>query len=219
MKYKRVMIFFALFLMLVSVSAIAGEDSDRTFSAVGDSVGYSRDILGIARVTPEANLQVMQFEVENHNNPVQYNVTLSPDQYDELKSAKDNGEIKEIQIRTNHPVAVKTAVFEDYTREVCSQDYYDDEAFERDLTGLEEKIFDSNIDINVTDHVTSNGAEYKRITLYKTGYIVKYFDETDENITAHVVVNNMQADGKDWVYFTAQSLGMDGVVASSHIEI
>lgn len=219
MKYKGIMIFLAVFLMLVSVSAIASADSDRTFTAVGDSVGYSRDILSIARITPEANIQVMQFEVENQNNPVQYNVTISQDQYDELKSAKDKSEIKEIQIKTNQPVAVKTAVIENYTKEVCSQDYYDDETFERDLTSLEQKIFDSNIDINVTDHVTSNGAEYKRITLYKTYYLVKSFEDTNEYITAHVVVNDMQADGKDWVFFHAPSLGMDGVMASSHIEI
>ena len=219
MRYMRIMILVAVFLIAVSVSAIASADGDVTFTAVGDSIGYSKDILSHSRITPDANEELMGFEVQNHNNPVRYNVALSKDQYSELKSAKDNGEIKELQIRTNQPVVIENPVIENYTKMVCFQDYYDEDAFERDLSSLEENVFDSSIDINVTDHVTSNGAEYKRITLYKTYYVVKSFEESHEYITAHVVVNNMQADGKDWVFFHAPGLGMDGVVASSHIEI
>ena len=220
MRHRNVIILLVVLLAVASLSATAATDNCRTFSAVGDSVAYSSDSLYHARLTRDANMDLMQFKVENHNNPVKYNVTLSESQYNQLKAAKEKGEIKELIIRTNQPIEVKVPVIENCTKKVCSQDYYDEASFERDFNSLDEKILDSNIDVNVTGHVNpSNGIEYKRISIYKTYYVAKSFRNTTEYIAAHVVVNNMQADGKDWVYFHAPSLGIDGTMAADHIEI
>ena len=221
------MVLFAIGIVLISLSVISADDDlqlsseERTFSAVGDSVGYSQDSFLHAILTREANAQLMQFEVENLNNPTEYNVTISESDYDQLKSAKNNGEMKEIQIKTNQSVIVKQPVIENYTKEIFSKEYYDEETFENDLESLEEKfLFDSDADVNVTNHTNpSNGKDYKKITVNKTFYVVKTFNDCPEQITAHVVVNDMQADGKDWVFFNAQSLGIGGVLASDHIDI
>ena len=92
------MVLFAIGIVLISLSVISADDDlqlsseERTFSAVGDSVGYSQDSFLHAILTREANAQLMQFEVENLNNPTEYNVTISESDYDQLKSAKNNGE-------------------------------------------------------------------------------------------------------------------------------
>lgn len=220
MNYKIMMVMLVLCLLLASLSAVAGADDGRTFSAVGKSVGYSADILHHSRLTKDANIELMEFKVQNHNNPVKYNVTLSQEEFNQLKAAKDNGEFKEIQVETNQSISVKQPVIENYTRKVCSQDYFDDASFERDLSNLDQKLFDNSIDVNVTDHVSPvTGAEYKKITIYKTDHVVKSFRNSSDYITASVVANDMQADGKDWVFFHAPSLGIDGTVAAEHIQL
>lgn len=225
MNHGKALLMMVICLIIVSLSAIAGADDNSqtdnmTFSAVGNSIGYSQDILNYVELTRDANTELMKFKVHNHNSPAKYNVTISESQHEQLKSAKERGEIKEIQIKTNQSVTVKEPVIENCTKLVCFQDYYDDATFERDLNNLEGKIFDTDVDVNVTDHVNPlNGADYKRISIYKTHHLVKSFNDRNEQITAHVVVNDMQADSKDWVFFHADSLGMDGNMAEGHIEI
>ena len=223
----RIITLLAVCLLIFSVSSIIATDDsqitaeDRTFSATGKSIGYSQDSFLHARLTRDANIQLMQFDVENQNSPVKYNVTISESDYNQLKTAKNQGEIKEIQVKTNQSVVIKEPVIENYTKELFSQDYYDDAVFEKDLKSLEEKlILDSDVSVNVTDHTNPlSGKDYKKITIYKTYYVVKSFRNSSDEIIASVVVNDMQADGKDWVFFRASSLGISGNMASAHIDI
>ena len=69
------------------------------------------------------------------------------------------------------------------------------------------------------DYIIKSYKNTKKIKIVKKCKTVKYFKTSTDKITASIVVNDLQADGKDWVYFFSPKLGIDGIMAAKHIKL
>ena len=202
---------------------------ERTFVAIGDTIGYSQDSFYGAKLSAKAKKQLNQYKKINKNNPTKYSITISNNQYNKLLDAKHKGKIKEIQIKTDKYITIKKPVMKSYKKIVFDKKYYKETNFKKAYKKIKNKLeFDYDYKILVKTHWkrskdTSMGiihiVDYKRIIVVKKINVVKSFKTAKDLITASVVVNDKQADGKDWVFFFIPRFGIDGTIASSHIKI
>lgn len=237
MKYKKIMILLLMSLILITISAVAGADNnsieigiedsfdstdtseisieDRTFNATGDTIGYSPEEYSYAKLSNKAKKQIKEFKNENKNNPTNYSITISEDQYSKLSYAKDLGKCKEIQIKTDKYITIKKPVMKKTTKKIFSKKYTNQKKYKKALAKLKNKYYlDDFYKIKVTKH-----GKYKQITVYKKIYTVKYFKTGKDRITASVCVNDWQDGGGDYVFFFAPKLGIDGTMAAATITI
>ena len=85
--------------------------AQRTFTATGDRIGYSPESYYGATLSKKAKTQIKQFKNTNKNNKKSYSITISEKQYNQLITAKNQGKIKEIQIKTPVKITIKKPVF------------------------------------------------------------------------------------------------------------
>ena len=207
--------------------------TEKTFTATGDTIGYTTESYYPKIYTSKAKKQIKQIKSTNKKNPTKYSITISDSQYDQLLKAKKAGKTKEIQIKTDKYITVKKPVFKKVSKKIFSKKYYKESKFKKALKKFKNKYYlDDTYKIKVstkykksrdTSMGTIHVVKYKKITIIKKYNKVKSFKSKKDRITASVCVNDRQSspEGKphDIVYFFAPSLGIDGTMAYGEINI
>ena len=245
MNYKKIILLLLIGTILLSISTVVAEDinktdigdnsqvevsstnsnlygdtvqsddttAQRTFTATGDRIGYSPESYYGAKLSKKAKTQIKQFKNTNKNNKKSYSITISEKQYNQLVTAKNQGKIKEIQIKTPLKITIKNPVFKKFKKTILNKKYSTKSAYTKALKKFKNKYYINN------DYIIKSYKNTKKIKIIKKCKTVKYFKTSTDKITASLVVNDLQADGKDWVYFFSPKLGIDGIMASKHIKL
>ena len=202
---------------------------ERTFTATGETIGYDYDSSYGCKFSKKAKKQLEKIKQENRKNPTTYTITISEKQYKKLLNGKNKGKCTEIQIKTDKYIKIKIPVIKTSKKTIFSKKYYKEVKFNKALKKLKNKYYlNDDYKIKVKTHWkrskdTSMGTisiiDYKQIIVVKKYRTVKSLKTSKDRITASVVVNDYQQDGKDWVYFFAPKLGIDGTMAQAHISI
>ena len=244
MNYKKIILLLLIGTILLSISIVVAEDinktdigdnsqvevsstnslyddtvqsddttAQRTFTATGDRIGYSPDSYYGAKLSKKAKTQIKQFKNTNKNNKKSYSITISEKQYNQLITAKNQGKIKEIQIKTPVKITIKKPVFKKFKKTILNKKYSTKSAYTKALKKFKNKYYLED------DYIIKSYKNTKKIKIVKKCKTVKYFKTSTDKITASIVVNDLQADGKDWVYFFSPKLGIDGTMAAKHIKL
>ena len=187
--------------------------AQRTFTVEGNRIGYSPDSYYGAKLSKKAKTQIKQFKNTNKKNKKTYTITISEKQYNQLTNAKKQDKIKEIQIKTNMKIHIKKPVFKKFTKTTLNKKYSTNSAYNKALKKFKNKYYLDD------DYIIKGYKNTKKIKIIKKCKTVKYFKTSTDKITASLVVNDRQADGKDWVYFFSPKLGIDGTMACKHIKL
>jgi len=244
LNYKKIILLLLIGTILLSISTVVAEDinktdigdnsqvevsstnslyddtvqsddttAQRTFTATGDRIGYSPDSYYGAKLSKKAKTQIKQFKNTNKNNKKSYSITISEKQYNQLITAKNQGKIKEIQIKTPVKITIKKPVFKKFKKTILNKKYSTKSAYTKALKKFKNKYYLED------DYIIKSYKNTKKIKIVKKCKTVKYFKTSTDKITASIVVNDLQADGKDWVYFFSPKLGIDGTMAAKHIKL
>lgn len=256
MKYKYIAILLLIGVVLITISSVSAGDvvsignktssqgdiqviadsqdtstSQKTFSATGKSIGCSLEGCYPFECTKKAKKQLKQINAKNKKNPAKYSITLSDSQYNQLLSAKKQGKMKEIQIKTNKYIKIKKPVVKKVKKTIFNKKYYSLDKFDRTWKKFDEKYgYDNNYKIKVTPHYRRYNDErgvgsepvYYKLTVFKKFNKIKGFKSGKALIYAGISVNNRQAfvNGKgDFLEFFIPQYGIDGTMASSRINI